>query len=111
MTLTMQPSGKCYFSYSWVISAASVTVTCHKIPQTIQFESKHCATNISDYVLDMTNADKRKVFYSYLDKFIVAVPTVNVIRGEDFNVCDSTVANMCCEKTVSRWIEKKNTKL
>lgn len=73
-----------------------MTVTCHKILQTIQFEPKHCATNISDYVLDMINADKRKVCSSYLDKFIAAVPTVNVIRVEDFNVCDSTVANMCC---------------
>lgn len=73
-----------------------MTATCHKIPQTIHFDSKHCATNISDYVLDMTNADKGKVFYSYLDKFIAAVPTVNVIRVEDFTVWDSTVAIMCC---------------
>lgn len=38
------------------------SVTCHKIPQTLYFESKHCATNISDCALDMTNTDKRKRF-------------------------------------------------
>lgn len=48
-------------------------------PKTLHSESKYCATNISDYALDMTNTDKRKRFYSYLDKFIAAVPTANVV--------------------------------
>lgn len=53
--------------------------TCHKISQTSHSEYKRCATNISDYALDMTNTDKKKRFYSYLDKFIAAVPTSNVV--------------------------------
>lgn len=44
----------------------------------------------------MTNADKRKIFYSYLDTFVAAAPAANAITAKDFYVWDSTAANMCC---------------
>ena len=80
MTLTMQPSQRCSLFLVMGLhfhcdSQSLVT----KSPKTSPFESKHYATNISDYALDMTNTDKRKRFYRYLDKTIQAVPTSNVV--------------------------------
>lgn len=50
-----------------------------KSPKTSHSESKDYAANISDYALDMTNTDKRKKFYSYLDKIIQAAPISNMV--------------------------------
>ena len=80
MTLTMKPSQRCsLFLVMGLHCHCDSQSLVTKSPKTSHSESKDIAANISDYALDMTNTDKRKKFYGYLDKIIQAVPTCNVV--------------------------------
>lgn len=81
MTLTVQSLGR-WFVFQVIGLGCQCDSQLHvmkkKKKPNSHSESKHCVTNIRNCGPDMTNADKRERFSSYLDTFIAAQPISSV---------------------------------